>query len=443
MFDFIKERYEATRLSIRHLNRIDPNVMVFVVYGMLYDMMLNLYNPFTAKYLERLGGGSMGISMLNAAPGLVAIFVLLPGLFIVGRFRAKKMVTAIFFLLSRVILLFAVFIPFLPREYRALTFIVLISAMNFPNAVSQTSLQSFLGTVFDGRMRSTAISMRTKFGNIIIPVTTLTTGLIIGYIPQTDGQRLITYQIFFFLAFIVGLFEIRTFLKFNEKEPAPNPDEAAPQEKHPALREQLAVVGEALRNKQFIAYLVPTIIFYYAWHSGWALGSVYFIEDLGANEFWLALFLVSSGIASFATAGRWNRLIQKHGNDLALVLGAVGLTVNMALYMLCTNVYTMALCHLFAGMVTTGFNIAVLNGLLGATPDKNRMIYIGVFNTFMNVSLAVAPMVAQIFISAYGARLSLGIVSGMRTLALIPLFLYTARRRKARLAAEGGESIDQ
>ena len=423
MFGFLKERYNALRLSIRHLNRIDPNVMIFVVYGMLYDMMLNLYHPFTAKYMERLGGGSLGISLLNAIPGAVAIFVLLPGLFIVQRFNAKKRITAIFFLLSRLLLLFSAFIPFLPREYRAITFLALMGLMNFPNAVSQTSLQSFLGTVFDGRMRSTAISMRTKFGNVIIPIVTLTTGLLIGYIPRTETQFLMMYQIFFVIAFVVGLFEVKTFLKFNEK----TPDVAAPRE---PLRVQLSAVGDIFHDKKFMAFLVPVIFFYLTWHAGWALGNIYFIEDLGANEFWVAMFNVLVGIGSFFTASHWNRLIHKKGNNFALFLSAVGLVINMFLYMAMWDAMSMTILQLYSGAVCTGCNIAILNGLLGATPDKNRMLYIGVFNTFMNISLAVAPMITQISIDHIGARLTLGLVGVSRIVALVPLGLYILKEKK-------------
>jgi len=423
MISLVKERYQALRLSIRHLNRINPNVMIFVVYGMLYDMMLNLYNPFTARYLERLGGDSLSISLLNALPGLVGIFVLLPGLFVIQRFNAKKRITAIFFFLSRLVLLFAAFIPFLPREVRPLTFIILMSGMNIPNSVSQSALQGFLGDVFDGRMRSTAISMRTKFGNVIIPLTTLTTGLIIGYIPQTDAQRIITYQIFFVLAFIVGMFEVVTFLRFSENtiESSIRPE---------PLRKQIAGLLHIMRDKKFLAYLLPVFIFYYTWHSGWALGNIYFIMNLHANEFWIAIFLVLAGVSSFFTAGYWNRLIQYKGNDFALVAAAIGLACNMFAYLACKNVYAMAVCHIFSGSVTTGFSIAVLNGLLGATPDKNRILYIGVFNTFINISLAVAPMVTQSFITNHGTEAALAIVGCMRLLALVPLFIYMKHRKK-------------
>jgi len=423
MLGFLKERYNSLRLSIRHLNRIDPNVMIFVVYGMLYDMMLNLYNPFTAKYMERLGGGSLGISLLNSLPGAVAIFVLLPGIFIVRRFKAKKRITAIFFFLSRLMLLFSAFIPFLPREYRALVFLILMAVMNFPNAVSQTSLQSFLGTVFDGRMRSTAISMRTKFGNILIPLVTLTSGLLIGYIPQTESQFLLTYQIFFVIAFVIGMFEIRTFLRFNEKTTE------EPVAKEP-LRDQLAALRDIFRDKKFVAFLLPVIFFYFAWHSGWALGNIYFIEDLGANEFWVAIFNVLTGVGSFLAASRWNRLIQKKGNHIALFASAVCLTINMFLYMAMWSAMSMSILQLFSGAVSTGCNIALLNGLLGATPDKNRMLYIGVFNTFMNISLAIAPLVTQIFINLYGARITLGLVGLFRIVTLVPLLLYILKERK-------------
>jgi len=423
MFGMLKEKYNSLRLSIRHLNRIDPNVMIFVTYGMLYDMMLNMYSPFTAKYMTRLGGGSLGISLLNSLPGAVAIFVLLPGIFIVRRFTAKKRITAIFFLLSRLLLLFSAFIPFLPREYRALTFLALMALMNFPNAVSQTSLQSFLGTVFDGRMRSTAISMRTKFGNILIPFVTLTTGLLIGYIPQTEAQFLLMYQIFFVIAFIVGLFEIRTFLRFNEK----TPDE--PMAREP-LREQLSVIKDVFRDKKFTGFLVPVIFFYFAWHAGWALGSIYFLEDLAANEFWVAIFNVLTGIGSFLVATRWNRLIHKKGNDFTLFIAAIGITLNMFLYMAMWSAMSMSILQLFSGAVSTGCNIAILNGLLGATPDKNRMVYIGVFNTFMNISLAIAPLVSQVFINIIGTRLTLGLVGLFRIVALVPLLFYILKRRR-------------
>jgi len=429
MISLLKERYQSLRLSIRHLNRIEPNVMIFVVYGMLYDMMLNLHSPFAAKYLDRLGGGTLAISLLNSLPGLVAVFVLLPGLLIIRRFPAKKKVTAVFFFLSRVFLLLIAFVPLMPAASRPIAFLVFFSVMNIPGAVSQSSLQSFLGTVFDGRMRSTALSMRTKFGNIIIPLTTLTTGLIISYLPLPDEMRLVVYQVFFVAAFIVGLFEIAVFLRFNEKKEDITEAERIP------LRKQLSLIADTLRDKTFRRYLATVLLFYAAWHSGWALGSIYFIKELRANEFWLAMFIVTAGLGSFLTAGRWNRLIQRHGNHIALILSALGLALNMFLYLLCKNVYTMTLCQIFSGTATTGFSIAVLNGLLNATPDKNRILYIGVFNTLLNISLATAPLFAQFFIDRVGTHWTLVIVGSVRFITVTPLVLYFLRQRKANAAA--------
>ena len=422
MIGLVKDRIQAFRLSIRHLNRINPNVMVFVVYGMLYDMMLNLHNPFVAKFLERLGGGSMSISLINSLPGLLAIFVLLPGLFIVRRFRSKKKITAIFIFFSRLFLLFIAFIPALPPLLRPALFILFFSLMNIPHSVSQSALQSFLGTIFDGRMRSTAISMRTKFGNIIIPVTILITGSIIGAVP--DAHKLLTYQIFFMLAFVVGCFETYIFLRFKEPSVDLEESEITP------VKETLSLLSGVMRDKTFLAFLVPIILFYYTWHSGWALGSIYFIMVLEANEFWIGIFLVAAGVSSFFTSGLWNRLIQRSGNDFTIIVCAVGIMLNMFLYVLCKNVYAMTICQLFSGSVSTGLNIALLNGLLAATPDKNRMLYIGVYNTFLNISLAVAPLVTQLFISRTGVVNTILLVGVMRLCMLVPIIMYVRKRMK-------------
>jgi len=426
MIGLVKDRIQALRLSIRHLNRINPNVMVFVVYGMLYDMMLNLHNPFAAKFLERLGGGSLSISLINSLPGMLSIFALLPGLLIVRRFRSKKKITAIFIFISRLFLLFLAFIPSLPPLLRPVLFILLFSLMNIPHSVSQSALQSFLGTVFDGRMRSTAISMRTKFGNVIIPVTILIAGFIIGAVPE--AYKMLIYQIFFAAAFIVGCFETYTFLRF--KEPSVDAEEV---EKIP-LRETIKLFGDVLKDKTFLTFLVPIILFYYAWHSGWALGSIYFIMILEANEFWIGIFLVVAGISSFFTSGLWNRLIQRSGNDFTIIVCAIGIAFNMFFYALCKNVYTMTLCHIFSGAVSTGLNIALLNGLLAATPDKNRMLYIGVYNTLLNISLAIAPLVAQYFISLTGVVNTILLVGALRLVMLIPLAMYVKKRKKTKIS---------
>ena len=35
----------------------NPNVTIFIIYGLLFDAVVNLWKPFSAKFLERLGGG--------------------------------------------------------------------------------------------------------------------------------------------------------------------------------------------------------------------------------------------------------------------------------------------------------------------------------------------------------------------------------------------------
>jgi hypothetical protein len=86
--------------------------------------------------------------LLSALPGAVAALVLLPGAAIFRKFTNKKRATAAFILISRAVLLLIALVPTLPPEIRPLLFVIFVAIMNCPDALSQTSLQSFLGTVF-------------------------------------------------------------------------------------------------------------------------------------------------------------------------------------------------------------------------------------------------------------------------------------------------------
>lgn len=415
----IKRRIEA---EVNSLNRLNPNITIFIVYGLLYDVFLNIYKPFAVKFLERLGGTDFHIALYNALPGLCAALMLLPGSIMIGRRRSKKKITAVFFLLSRIFILIIAFVPFFPMRYQPLLFVVFIAVMNLPEAVAQTSLQSFLGTIFDGRVRATAITLRNKFGNIAIPLVTLITGLIIGLLPKNDAERIVYYQIFYVTAFIVSVLEIRTFISFREMPDDRSPADDSPQAGDPPPVGLKTVAG-IIREPKFIRFLLTTLIFQFVWQAGWPLSTIYQIKTLHANELWLAAFAVASGVCSFLSAGFWNRLIYKRGNDLALAMAAFAMAVNMFAIGLSPNLPVMLIASIYNGFAVIGINCTLLNGLLGATPNDNRIIAIAVYNTFVNLSLFISPFVANALLESTGIVNAMMIVGVGRVAAAVILWV--------------------
>ncbi|MCL1863243.1 MAG: MFS transporter [Defluviitaleaceae bacterium] len=388
-----------------HGIRQTPNVLTFIMYGLLFDMVNNLWRPFSARFLERLGGGEFEIALLTSLPGAVAAFVLLPGAVIFRKFTNKKRATAAFILISRAMLLFIAFVPFFPPIVQPFLFLILIAIMNCPDALSQTSLQSLLGTVFGGNMRGQAIALRTKFGQAVIPVVTILAGLMITFIPRDEYQRMVLYQVFFVAAFLLGIVEVYVFnkLQVNEVHVAP---------------EALNFRG-ILSDKNFLRFFIPSLIFLFTWQAGWPLVNILIIIELDASELWLAIIALVMGATAFFSAGFWQNLLHKKGNTTIFIASTTLLALNMFIFPFVTNMPMMAAVHVITGFSAVGINTSLLNGVLGATPDKNRLMYLAFFNTVQNISLFAAPFFTVFLLSQTTLLGAFFVIGGMRLAATV------------------------
>ena len=386
------------------------NVWIFIVYGLLFDTLNNLWRPFSVKFLERLGGSEFEIALLSALPGLVAAAVLLPGAILFRRFTNKKRATATFILISRAMLLGIAFIPFLPAAARPMLFVILIAVMNCPDALSQTSLQNFMGTLFSGHMRGQAIALRTKFGQAAVPIVTILSGLIITFIPRTDEQRIILYQIFFTGAFLLGIVEVTVFNRFKVPEYMHQQEEA----KEVVKISDFTVIKGILRDKKFKRFLIPTILFAFTWQAGWPLLGILQVIHLGATEMWLAVFGLITGICAFLSGSIWQKLLRKYGNNTVFVISGIMLSFNVFIFAVMPNVQFLMLANVSSGLSILGIQMALLNGALEASPDENRMTYLAFFNTVMSISLFAAPFAAHFLLTSFGLIRALYIVGIMR-----------------------------
>jgi len=404
------------------------NVWIFIVYGLLFDTLNNLWRPFSVKFLERLGGSEFEIAMLSALPGLVAALVLLPGAILFRKFTNQKRATATFILISRLMLVAIAFIPALPPAVQPMLFVVLIAVMNCPDSLSQTSLQSFLGTIFSGNMRGQAIALRTKFGQALVPVVTILSGLAITFIPRTNDQRIILYQIFFVGAFLLGIVEVTVFNRLQVPDYLKQKKEA--QEDKPRVS---AILKTVLFDKKFLQFLFPTILFAFTWQAAWPLLGILQVIHLGATELWLAVFGLVTGVCAFISGGFWQRVLRKYGNNTVFVASGLLIAVNSFLFALAPNVQVLVLTNAFSGLSVLGIQMSMLNGALESTPDENRMTYLATFNTVMNLSLFAAPFLAHFLLSRLGVVHALFVVGSMRFAGVFVVWVSNKLKNRAQI----------
>jgi Na+/melibiose symporter-like transporter len=245
-------------------------------------------------------------------------------------------------------------------------------------------------------------------------VVSIITGLVITFVPRTEAERMLAYQIFFVLAFIIGLFEVRMFMKLQV---TPSAQEQEPAEEKASPPRRREIFGTIVHDKRFRRFFVTAIFFMFTWQAGWPLFAFHQVRVLQATELWFAIFALTAGVSAFISGGFWQKWLRRYGNNRIFVISGLLLAANTTLAPFVPNVQMMAVLSIFTGFSAIGINTALLNGVLEATPDENRMIYLAFYNTMVNVSLFVAPFFAHLLFSLWGNAAALFIVSGLRVVS--------------------------
>lgn len=408
-------------LSTTNLD-IHKRMRTYVTYGVIFDAVQNLYRPFAMTYLDRLGGDERLMFLFNSLPALLAALVLIPALMLVQRIKNERHATALFFLFSRVFLLSFILVPLLPEAMQAVAFVTLFSLMSMPEAAGQSGMHSHLGHVFSSTERSTAIARRSRVSIPFSLAITIGTGLVLRYLPGTDSERIMLYQLSFLVAFLLALYELFTFLRLKGPvAPAPEPLKL-----RPALK-------SIRHNRAFLGFALASLVFHFGWQMGWPLFGVWHIKYLHADEWWLAVFTVVSSLTMFFAYGFWNRFQQRFGLALSLVACTLGQALNPFFIGAAQDLVLQAIFQIPTGFFTAGVVSIFLASILESTPNDNtRVVYFAVYNTFLYVSQVISQELGQILAANFGVQNAIFLDGGARLVGVAAFGYRAYRLRKKR-----------
>ncbi|HYE82964.1 MAG TPA: MFS transporter [Clostridia bacterium] len=408
----MKRPLQGMRLRLDSDKLLANNIKYYVLNGVLYTIVTNMYKPFAQKFIFRLEGSEFHVSLFNALPGLVAVFAVIPGIVYMSRAVSRKKVTGIFFLLSRLFILSFALVPFVPEQYKPLVFVVLAGLMSLPESVATTALQNFAAEAFNEKDRAFAIASKNKYSALISFISLLILGQIIERLGTTASKAIIIYQLFFISAFLLGIYEIAALLRIKENDSV--------RSEGIDVRSSLS---EVLNNKGFMKFLTCSMLFHFGWQMGWPLFSIYQIKYLGATEAWITVSNVSSGIAMFMSYGYWERLINRKGNCYAIALATTGMAATPIMYAWSPDLYVLTVAGIIMGFFTSGTTTTILSSLLEAAPERNRLMYVAVHATMTSLTLAVAPLIGDSILKHSNIYFALYIVALARFIGSSAFFI--------------------
>ncbi len=426
---------------MKRLRNRDLAAMFLILEGIVYTTVFNLYQPFIQMFAKRMGGNDMHTALLNAAPPLVAIFVLIPCGMLIERINKKKQ--TILVLLSIVSIFYAAIslVPEIAHESKVIIYVILIGFMNAPGSLYLTTWQSYFADNFRGSYASRVYTIRSKYSTLFGLLTVLGTGLMLSYIPKSVGERLVLYQIFYVLCFALTLVQIFFFSRvrgYADRHPAKKEKE------QPALKPSRLFTRETfaaiIKNKPYVIFSICGFVYHFTWQMGWPVFFIYNTDYAHVNELQLAVLSFASGFAQFLSFSLWHKLIGKKGNRLVIFVSAVGIAVSPLPYTRLFAFPALVVFNIFTGIFLAGFNLTLFLNLLDTLPKDKKTIYISLFNTLISITGFIAPMVGLWIYRQTGMFVTMGIVVVARLVASIG-YLLRSRNQKKKKSKVNGDNI--
>jgi hypothetical protein len=417
MLERITKKSSANKNKINSLNY--HNMKYYIWNGILFSIVTSLYKPYANKFLLRLNGTSFHIELISALPGLVTVLTIIPGIIIINRAKNKKNIIAGSFLLSRLFILTLALVPFLPPFFRPMTFVILMSLMNFPDAVSTTALQSFTGDIFEGDDCAIAITDKNKYSALTNFIILILLGWLMKTYGKTNAENISIYQLFFLAAFFISIFEIVSFYRLKQIKCIT-----------PVKINIKACIKEARQNKKFMYFMLCSMTFHFGWQMGWPLFNIYQMQFLGADEMWLTILGVTSGIVMFVSFNFWKKMIINKGNSHAIAIATTGMAVTPILFAASPNLYVLTVIGLITGFFTAGTITVIVSSLLEVAPKENRDMYFAIHATLTSVTLFISPFIGGFVFDHTTIYISLFVTAIFRFLGA---FAFIIRNKKMKL----------
>lgn len=324
---------------------------------------------FLTGFALMLGANDLHLAIIAAIPMLAQLFQL-PGAYLVERSGHRKLITGIGSVLSRTCWLSIALIPWLGTRHGLLLFLGWYAVSSLLMSASGPAWVAWMSDLVPKRVRGRYFGTRNRILGVVTIAASLSAGLFLDA-ARGRGLEAAGYLVLQLVAVCGGLLAFLMILRQPEPGYAPEP--------LPSPSEYLL---RPLKHRAFR----PVLIFFLYWLMAVGVSAPYFTAHLLKNMQWSFGLIATAGITSSALSilfhPFWGRLVDQHGHRPVLVLTSLGILHLPLYYAFCPYtwhwpVYANAA---LAGIFWSGFNLALFNLLMSASPSKGRPGYVALFS---------------------------------------------------------------
>ena len=296
-------------------------------------------------------------------------------------------------------------------------FIIGISVWNAPYICYTVSWQSYFSDLYPANNRALPYSRRQMVYNAVPVVTIMLGGAVQSYLCHTTEQKILAFQIFYFIAFGAAMLQRKMIEKTELPAYAQNKAAGEKQSIGKLVGEFWGAVKALRQHPQFCIFLALLFCFYFSWQIAWPMFFLFLVTENGINEVTKSVFDVASYLATTLTSTWWGRRIDQKGVRGVTILGMLGCAAVPAWTVASTNFWILLAAYIFSGATAPGFQLGLFNDMLENLPEENKSLYIGIYNLVMQISNFVAPLCGVALYTRIGTVGTMRLSSVLRLVA--------------------------
>ncbi|WP_392454868.1 MFS transporter [Chryseomicrobium aureum] len=394
------------------------NERISIYNGMASTMAVNITNTFFPLFMITiLGASNYQVGLLSSLPPLIALLMTIPAAILLNKSSTHKRIVGTAIITARLFFLAIVFVVYLPLEWQAWAFLVIIGMMHVPTALATIGWQTLISGLVDEHRRAQFFSDR----NRMVTVVGLFTTLFVGIVLRDATESVMSYQILFAVALCFGLLE--GFLVFRHKENDPVVTDTKPK----------LMDWSIFKDQGYRWFLVAALFFNFTWQMAWGLFNIYHVRIAEATIFWFSMFSAGNMLMQFFTYPLWKKWSEKYSNTLVFIVLAIGMASAPFFTVLTTNFFLLFLVQTTSGFFLSGVILVLFNMLLEHSPADKRTYCITTYNVLLSLMAFIAPQIGILFLELFGIVEAMHINAFLRlssSLVFFAMFWFYSRHKK-------------
>ena len=328
------------------------------------------------------GAGDFEIALLGAAPFLAQVAQLAAAA-AVDRTGKRKAITVWGVLVARQVWWILPVLFFLSGGWRLTVFILLILLSNVATMVATPGWLDWMADIIPDRIRKRYFGNRNAAVAAATVVATMAGGLCLDACLNAHWEAE-GYALLFGIAAFCGLVALVLLWSLPSGGERKRVDGAT-----------LERLAEPIRDRPFRGLLAVFIVWNFALGLAAAFFAAHMILNLKMTFTQISLYTSSVALVAVVLSRPWGIMIERFGCRPVMVVCAFGIVLIPLIWCFPTpqRLWILIPESVYAGVLWTGFNLALFNVPLAYSPKEGRANYLAVFSVVSGLSFFAASIV--------------------------------------------------